>query len=932
MSRRQDGAFEYDAFVSYSHAWDKDLAKAFQNRLQTFDRPWYRPRSLKLFRDETNLAASPHLWAEIERGLARSRWLVLMASPAAAASPWVRAEIHWWLTHRSVDTLLIAWTEGTLVWDPGRRTFDWSRTDALPHEELAHAFTDEPRWVDLRWLRHQGGATAADPRLIECAAEFVAPLTGRSKDELIGDHLRQHRRTVRTVRATIAVLTTLLLTAVAGGITAYDQRNEALAQTLVAQSRQLVAEARSIQDTQPDLARQLLVQAYRLAPTAEATGALVESGALPRVIRAPGSTRAAAYSSQGVLALAGGEVGLLEPTAGGPLTPLDVPQGYPTAVAFSADGHLLAVGTREGEVRLFDVASGRRPSSVSVTSATAGPVNTLVFTTDGKLFVLADKGGTVLDAKDPSHPAPIGPLPGATVAASPTGNLIATQQEEGVLSLWAVSATAQLRLSATVTTPPVGGMFPSFQYVAFSANGQVLALGSRDNRVRLWDVADPAHPVVRPDLQVKSTLGVVAVAFSPDGTTLATAGDQGVVELWNVSDPTRPRSGARLGGHAVSVDALAFGPGGRTLASVSSDVPRSGSPPANDTVRLWPLSGDERSSAVVNLPLAGGYPPAFSPDSSLLASGIPTQVWRVDGRNGPRLESTLETYRIGGQAVAFGPDGHTVTSGIPAVTWDTTDPARPNLLTSGVSRSDGAQAIAFSPSLPIVAMGSLGKPVQLWDIADRARPTLLATLDDTSPVHQALGFSSDGELLATLSGHGSVRLWSVREHAQPTTEGKIEISGAAANSLAFGPHGRTLLVGDDHGSVTSWNLDRPGRPRRLGTSDRHTGAVEGLAYHPGGALAASAGEDGLIRLWAVGDLARLVEVTSLSDGNSLASAVSLAFSPDGRRLAGSGTRGVQLWTVDQTAILRRLCAESIPITRGQWAQYQPGRDYDPPCA
>ncbi|MFJ8159417.1 TIR domain-containing protein [Streptomyces sp. NPDC096136] len=934
MSRRRDAAIEYDAFISYSHAWDKDLAKAFQSRLQTFDRPWYRPRSLKLFRDETNLAASPHLWAEIERGLTRSRWLVLMASPAAAASPWVRAEIRWWLTHRSVDTLLIAWTEGTLVWDPGRRAFDWSRSDALPHEELAHAFTDEPRWVDLRWLRHRGGATAADPRLIECAAEFVAPLTGKSKDELIGDHVRQHRRTIRTVRATIAVLTALLLTAVAGGIAAYEQRNEALTQTLVAQSRQLAAEARSIQDTQPDLARQLLVQAYRLAPTAEATGALVESGTLPRVIHAHGYARSAAYSSQGLLAVADDDVRLLEPATGGPPTPLDAPQKKPTAVAFSADGHLLAVGTGQGEVRLLDVTSSRRPRSVAVTSAVASPVTSLVFAADGRLFVMADKGGTILDAKDPSHPVPLGPLPGTTVAASPAGNLIATQQEEGALSLWVVSATAQLRLTATLTSPPVQLVFPQPQHVMFSANGQVLALGSQDNRVRLWDVADPAHPVVRPDIQVTSTLGVVSVAFSPDGTTLATAGHSGVVWLWDISDPTRPRSGARLSGHTSEVGALAFGPDGRTLASVSSDGtrPSDGLPPTNQTVRLWPLSGHERSSSLADLPLAGGYPPAFSPDSSLLASGMPTEVWRLNARNGPRHESTLETYRVGGQAVAFGPDGHTVVSGIPAITWDTTDPAHPNLLTPGVSRSDGAESIAFNPSLPLVAMSSLGGPVQLWDITDRARPALLATLDNAPLDHHALAFSADGVLLAALGHSGSVRLWRVREHAQPTAEGMIEPTGTAARSLAFSPHGRTLLVGDDRGSLTSWNLDRPGRPRRMGTSDRHTGAVEGLAYHPDGTLAASAGEDGLIRLWAVGDPARLVEVTSLSDGNSLPAAVSLAFSPDGRLLAGSGTRGVQLWTVDPGAILRRLCAESIPITRDQWAQYLPGRDYDPPCA
>jgi hypothetical protein len=319
--------FAYDAFISYSHAWDKDVAKAFQSALQDFDRPWYRPRSLKLFRDETNLGASPHLWREIEEGLTRSRWLVVMASPSAAASLWVREEIRWWLTHRSAETLLIGWTDGTLVWDSDRASFDWSRTDALPREELAGAFGEAPRWVDLRWLRSPEQA-GSDPRLTQCVAEFVAPLTGRSKDELIGDHVRRRRRTRHLVRATVAVLTALLLLAVAGGITAYHQRNIARAQTLVAQSRQLVAEASSIRDSQPDLARQLMVQAYRLAPTAEAVGALVESYAMPRVVHGRGRVHAAAYSSRGLLAVADDGVRLFDPAGGTrPVAVLDVESG-----------------------------------------------------------------------------------------------------------------------------------------------------------------------------------------------------------------------------------------------------------------------------------------------------------------------------------------------------------------------------------------------------------------------------------------------------------------------------------------------------------------------------------------------------------------------------------------------------------------------------
>src|ERR1700743_1028374 len=102
----------YDAFISYSHAKDKAIASALQSAVQKLGKPWYRRRALRVFRDDTGLAVTPHLWGTIEQALGQSRFLVLMASPQAAASPWVNKEIAYWLDAKSVDTLLIAVTEG----------------------------------------------------------------------------------------------------------------------------------------------------------------------------------------------------------------------------------------------------------------------------------------------------------------------------------------------------------------------------------------------------------------------------------------------------------------------------------------------------------------------------------------------------------------------------------------------------------------------------------------------------------------------------------------------------------------------------------------------------------------------------------------------------------------------------------------------------
>ncbi|WP_324785171.1 toll/interleukin-1 receptor domain-containing protein [Streptomyces sp. H51] len=935
-SRGQEGgadAYAYDAFVSYSHAWDKDVAKAFQSALQGFDRPWYRPRSLKLFRDETNLAASPHLWREIERGLTRSRWLVVMASPPAAASPWVRQEIRWWLTHRSADTLLIGWTDGTLVWDSDRASFDWSRTDALPHEEMARAFGQEPRWIDLRWLRGAEQA-GADPRLIESMAEFVAPLTGKSKDELIGDHVRQRRRTRHWVQATVTVLTMLFLIAVAGGITALDQRDNARAQTLVAQSRQLVAEASSIRDTQPDLARQLMVEAYRLAPTAEAAGALIDSYAMPRVVHGPGAVRAAAYSSRGLLAVAGDGVRLSDPARGTPPVSVDPVRHPVTAVAFSPDGRLLALGGAHGEVRLLDVTDARSPRTLAVPSAVPGrgQVLVLVLTSGGRLVAMTDKGGLVLDVQDPARPKFLGSLPAAAVAASPRGDLIATRvRGEERLRLWTLSRSARLRPVAAFTALP-GGAVGEPRQIAFSPNGRLLAVAGDDSRVSLWDIADPDRPVARPELYAQTRFGVLAVAFSPDATTLAAGDSDGTVGLWDVSDPLRPRSGARLSGHPTAVGGLSFSPDGSTVAAVgvtkSTDI---GTDPG--TLRLWAVSGSERTSAFATLPTTGIFPPAFSPDGRLLAAGgAPTTLWRIDGTRPPRLMATVDSYAAGGQAAAFGAAGRTLVSGLPVKAWDLTDPAKPRDLAPGTIRTAGAEALSMNPVLPLMATRAApGGTVQVWDIGARKRPLLLGTLGDALGKGQALAFSPDGALLAAPNREGAVRLWRVARHARPTPVGDIPVARGKATALAFGPSHRTLLVGDESGRLTTWDVSHPGRPVRKGASAWRTGAITGLALHPGGKLAATAGLDGRIRLWDLSTPAHPVEVTSLS-GGGLFPFATVDFSPDGGLLAVSGDRGVRLWTVDRTDILRRLCAESPRISPDQWTQYLPDRPYDPPCA
>jgi MTH538 TIR-like domain (DUF1863)/WD domain, G-beta repeat len=320
----------FHAFLSYSHAADARTAAAMQAALQRIGKRWYARGKVRVFRDQTNLAAAPGLWAEIERHLADAAWFVLMASPEAATSPWVLKEVQWWLQHRSADRLLVVLTSGALTWDSHLRRFSSEQSPSLPLALLG-AWSDEPLWVDMRWAANEPHLSLRHTRFRDAALTLAARLQGRPKDELDSAEIREHRRFVTALWVAGVAFNVLLLAAAAAWWQARDQQHRAEDNWRQAQSRRLSSLAlEELDQGHFDDAAQLAVLAWRL-------DAIGPAGAVMRRVVASG---------QGVAGVLGQHTGGV------------------SVLAFSGDGRLLVSGGQDGSLMRWRSADWQREGAL----------------------------------------------------------------------------------------------------------------------------------------------------------------------------------------------------------------------------------------------------------------------------------------------------------------------------------------------------------------------------------------------------------------------------------------------------------------------------------------------------------------------------------------------------------------------------------------
>jgi tricorn protease-like protein len=345
------------------------------------------------------------------------------------------------------------------------------------------------------------------------------------------------------------------------------------------------------------------------------------------------------------------------------------------------------------------------------------------------------------------------------------------------------------------------------------------------------------------------------------------------------------------------------------------------------TVIKWDLAGARRLGRPlpVRAQGTGAAGVALSSDGDLLASvrgGGAIAVINAHSLRERRTVPVLPTANVA--RLVFVPGGHLL-----VVAGDNGQLALLDADSRRVTRLRGHRQLILTPGVSadgrLLVTASLDGTVRLWALPE-GRP-VGAPPRFPHGVYDAQ-LSPDGRRLTIVpfAGNGvpdTLEVWDVRNRRRI----RSVRPGANTNVVRFSPDGRLVAVGNNSGRARVWST-ATWKPvtRSFGP---HAGVVSGAAISRDGRTLATGGDDGTVRLW---DIQTGQAVGAPLPGLPNRTVVP-SFTADGTHLlAAYETGGAYLWDIWPASLVRRACrVAGRRLTRAEWNEFLPGRDYDPAC-
>lgn len=548
-------------------------------------------------------------------------------------------------------------------------------------------------------------------------------------------------------------------------------------------------------------------------------------------------------------------------------------------------------------VQIRDVATGAKRTIINTQTQ---KVASIVYAPDGKTIATARTRDNTVYFWDTTTGKAKGTLErvgrGSVQAFvyAPNGNTIATAGgwTDNFVQLWDAQ-TGNHKITLT-------GHAKRVNSVAYSPDGNLIASGGTDGTVRLWDVTTRKQ---KPILNHTSwfnflfqwlNVPVHSVAYSPDGNTVAAGSLDGRVRLW---DTQTPKLKATLTGHTSAVDIVLYSPDGKIIATAAGET--------DNTVRLWDAVTREPKVVLTGYTHINAV--TYAPDGKTLATGgryrkNSLQLWNTQTME---LAATFTDHTNATvSSIVYSPDGQTIAavnaSDNTLRLWNaktgehkfTFKPVNEFSLRR-TDREYDISSVAYAPDgQTIAAVGGYYKQhkgtVYLWHVQARKRKIIYEGPDYIS----AVAYSPDGRTIATGSWNSKIQVWHTVTGEELMTRPTKHKGGV--ESLAYAPDGQTLATAGGYRDdiVQLWDaITGEHKTRLMG----HTKTISSVVYSPDGQTLATGSTDGTVRFWDAITGEHKATLTAHTD------IVSVRYSPDGQTLATRSTDGtVLLWKIKPT--------------------------------